>query len=118
MYVSMCSLKSCFCVPLSVQVHNDFLLAILTRCQIIVSTPGKVLRHHEKCFIVILDSQRENLRYESFASSSVHTGAILMLFSSLVMFFRGSLSAVDRRVCLQAWEAKRKEEVFICSSEI
>lgn len=24
----------------SVHVHNDFLLAILTRCQIIVSTPG------------------------------------------------------------------------------
>lgn len=25
----------------AVHVHNDFLLAILTRCQIIVSTPGK-----------------------------------------------------------------------------
>lgn len=24
----------------SVHVHNDFLLAILTRCQIIISTPG------------------------------------------------------------------------------
>lgn len=33
------------CFPPSssaVHVHNDFLLAILTRCQIIVSTPGKV----------------------------------------------------------------------------
>lgn len=32
-----------FCFPPSssaVHVHNDFLLAILTRCQIIVSTPG------------------------------------------------------------------------------
>lgn len=32
------------CFPPSssaVHVHNDFLLAILTRCQIIVSTPGK-----------------------------------------------------------------------------
>lgn len=27
--------------PFSVHSHNDFLLAILTRCQILVSTPGK-----------------------------------------------------------------------------
>lgn len=27
---------------IAVHVHNDFLLAILTRCQIIVSTPGKI----------------------------------------------------------------------------
>lgn len=26
----------------AVHVHNDFLLAILTRCQIIVSTPGMI----------------------------------------------------------------------------
>ena len=29
--------------PFSVHSHNDFLLAILTRCQILVSTPGKGL---------------------------------------------------------------------------
>lgn len=37
--------KSCVCdlCPASVSVHshNEFLLAILTRCQILVSAPGK-----------------------------------------------------------------------------
>lgn len=28
--------------PFAVHIHNDFLLAILTRCQIIVSTPGMI----------------------------------------------------------------------------
>lgn len=37
----------CLFDPSTVHVHNDFLLAILTRCQIIVSTPGN-------CFGILL----------------------------------------------------------------
>lgn len=38
----------------SVHVHNDFLLAILTRCQIIVSTPGIMCLFCKKLGIAVL----------------------------------------------------------------
>lgn len=39
--------------PPSVHVHNDFLLAILTRCQIIVSTPGMITSHPLSLFKLV-----------------------------------------------------------------
>lgn len=52
------------CFPLffcsEVRVHNDFLLAILTRCQIIVSTPG-IKKNNITGLMFILNVQHDRL---------------------------------------------------------
>lgn len=45
----------------TVHVHNDFLLAILTRCQIIVSTPGRDL-----CVVLFLSAAGQKFAFSSF----------------------------------------------------
>lgn len=64
----------------SVHVHNDFLLAILTRCQIIVSTPGIMLIFFISVFLCCLTTISNHIGLHPGHRCSI----LLLLFLSCV----------------------------------